>query len=234
MLKFAPLLLLALIAYVNFKLSSWHLLRRLSENSTALDDFRLEVLVRKMAKTAGISNIRVRIFEVEAINGLATADGGIFLTRGFINKYHNGDVSAEELASVIAHELGHVAMGHSKNRLADVTASASVLWILRVLLGRLIPFIGPWIASFLAGAYRNRLSQINEYEADAYASALLIRTEISTEPQKSLFQKLEGLTASYGEKPAKWLRSHPTPEDRIAAIEANEAKWGVAGPRSQT
>ncbi|MDH5798328.1 MAG: peptidase M48, partial [Paracoccaceae bacterium] len=37
--------------------------------------------------------------------------------------------------------------------------------------------------------------------------------------------KLEGLTkTNMGAVPA-WLMSHPKPQERIAAIEKNEAKW---------
>jgi putative metalloprotease len=53
---------------------------------------------------------------------------------------------------------------------------------------------------------------------------LLIKAGIGTEPQKSLFRKLEGLTGVGGGMPA-WLMSHPKTEERIRAIETNEARW---------
>ena len=56
-------------------------------------------------------------------------------------------------------------------------------------------------------------------------SALLIKAGIGTEPQKSLFRKLEALTANRAEGVPAWMLSHPKAEERIAAIEANEARW---------
>ena len=85
------------------------------------------------------------------------------------------------------------------------------------------------IANGLATLLAARLSRSDEYEADAYASALLTKAGIGTGPQKSLFQKLEALTkTNMGAMPA-WFLSHPKTKERIAAIERNEAKWGVAG-----
>ena len=46
-----------------------------------------------------------------------------------------------------------------------------------------------------------------------------------TGPQKSLFRKLEALTQNRAEGVPAWLLSHPHVEERIAAIEANEARW---------
>jgi putative metalloprotease len=93
-----------------------------------------------------------------------------------------------------------------------------------MVLGRFIPGVGPWIAGMLTSLIAARLSRTDEYEADAYASALLHKSGIGVEPQKTLFTKLEKLTGARGGSPA-WLLSHPKTEERIKAIEANVAKW---------
>ncbi len=82
------------------------------------------------------------------------------------------------------------------------------------------------IANSVIALLAARLSRSDEYEADAYASALLTKAGIGTGPQKALFSKLEALTkTNMGTMPA-WLLSHPKTAERIKAIEANEAKWG--------
>jgi len=53
----------------------------------------------------------------------------------------------------------------------------------------------------------------------------LVKSGIGTGPQKTLFAKLESLTGGIGPGAAAWLMSHPKTQDRIAAIEALEAKW---------
>ena len=160
-------------------------------------------------------------------NGLAAPDGRIFLTRGFLAARARGEVTSEELASVIAHELGHVALGHIRRRMIDFTGQNAVFVVLSAFLNRFLPFIGIWIANLISTALMARLSRRDEFEADAYASALLVKAGIGTAPQKSLFVKLEALTGARGAGVPVWLRSHPHAPERIAAIEAMEARWGV-------
>ena len=75
------------------------------------------------------------LYEIEPVNGLAAPDGRIFITRGFYNKFRQGAVSAEELASVIAHELGHVALGHSRRRMIDFSGQNALRTALSMVLG---------------------------------------------------------------------------------------------------
>jgi len=158
------------------------------------------------------------------VNGLAAPDGRIFLTRGFLNRKMRGEVTPEEMAAVIAHEMGHVALGHTRRRMIDFTGQNAVFVVLSAVLNRLLPFIGIWIANLISAALAARLSRRDEFEADAYATALLIKAGIGTAPQKSLFRKLSAMTGGGGGMP-QWLLSHPSTEDRIAAIEANERRW---------
>ncbi len=228
MLKFTPILLAVLYAVAMYRFSVWRTSRELDAKSTELADGRLRALCDRLAGALDLDRIRVHIYEIDPVNGLAAPDGRIFITRGFYDKYRRGEVSGEEIASVIAHELGHVALGHSRRRMIDFSGQNALRTALAMVLGRFLPGIGVWIASGIASLLAARLSRSDEYEADAYATALLMRSEIGTAPQKSLFRKLEALTGARGATPA-WLLSHPKTDDRIAAIEANEARWLADG-----
>ena len=107
----------------------------------------------------------------------------------------------------------------------DFSGQNALRVLLMTILGRLLPFIGIWIANILTTALAARLSQRDEFEADEFASALLIKAGLGTEPQKSLFAKLDALTKNSGEGVPAWLLTHPKTPRRIAAIEANEARW---------
>ena len=231
MLKFTPILLAILYALAMYQFSSWRTKRELDARSTELADPRLKKLTDKMAAALGVERIRVHLYEVDVVNGLAAPDGRIFLTRGFFEKYRRGEVSAEELASVIAHELGHVALGHSRRRMIDFSGQNAIRVALATVLGRLVPGLGIWVANMLTTLLAARLSRQDEYEADAYASALLVKSGIGTGPQKSLFAKLETLTGMRGAGMPAWLMSHPKTQERIAAIEALEARWTRELPR---
>lgn len=225
MIKVVPILLAVLYGLAMYRFSVWRTSRELDTNSTELADPILKVLMDRMAKALDIERIKVHIYEIEPVNGLAAPDGRIFITRGFFNKYRAGEVSSEEMATVIAHELGHVALGHSRRRMIDFSGQNAMRTALAMILGRFIPGVGPWIAGALTSLLAARLSRTDEFEADAYASALLMKAGIGTGPQKSLFHKLETLTGARGETTPAWMLSHPKTKQRIAAIEANEIKW---------
>ena len=228
MIKFLPVILAVAYALLMWRFSVWRTAKMLDANSQPLTDPSLLRLTDRMATALDIPKIKVNVFEIEAVNGLAVADGRIFLTRGFLNRKARGEVTAEELASVIAHELGHVALGHTRRRMIDFTGQNAVFIMLSALLNRFLPVIGVWIANLISTALMARLSRRDEFEADAYASALLVKSGIGTAPQKSLFRKLDALTKNAGAGIPAWLLSHPHTSDRIAAIEAAEKRWSVA------
>ena len=225
MLKFTPILLAILYALAMYHFSVWRTRRELDAKSSELADPRLKRITDRLAAALDLERIRVSIYEIAPVNGLAAPDGRIFITRGFYDRYRQGEVSAEEMASVIAHELGHVALGHSRRRMIDFSGQNALRTALAMVLSRIIPGIGALIAAGLTSLLAARLSRSDEYEADAYASALLIKAGIGTEAQKSLFGKLDALTKGRSGGPPAWLLSHPKTDERIAAIERNEARW---------
>lgn len=228
MFKVTPILLALLYAVVLYRFSVWRTTRELDTRSTELADPRLKPVIDRLARALDVPRVRVHLYEIDPVNGLAAPDGRIFLTRGFYRKFQSGEVSAEELASVIAHELGHVALGHSRRRMIDFSGQNALRAALAMLLSRFLPGIGLWVSNMLTTLLAARLSRGDEYEADAYAAALLTKAGIGTAPQKSLLAKLEGLTTgtggSGGTMPA-WLMSHPKTPERIAAIARLEDRW---------
>ncbi|MFY0618824.1 M48 family metallopeptidase [Shimia sp.] len=228
MIKFMPILLALVMGILSFKFSAWRTTKELAAKSTELADPKLNPLIKDMAKALDLPRIRVHIYEIEPVNGLAAPDGKIYLTRGFYDRYRQGDVSAEEMASVIAHELGHVALGHSRRRMIDFSGQNALRTALAMVLNRFLPGLGAVISGAALSLLMARLSRADEFEADAYASALLVKSGIGTAAQKSMFEKLSHLTGARGASTPAWLLSHPKTEERIGAIEKLERDWGIA------
>ncbi|TJZ92899.1 M48 family metallopeptidase [Paracoccus gahaiensis] len=225
MMKFLPLILLGLYLVAMWFFSAWRLKKDLNEKATPLRHPRLTPMLKRLGDAMDLPPIQAHVYEVEPVNGLAAPDGRIFLTRGFIRKLDACEVTAEEMASVIAHELGHVSLGHSRRRMIDFAGQNAIRLALAGVLGRFLPGIGTWIANAVATAVAARLSRQDEFEADRFASALMIKAGLGTDPQKSLFRKLDKLTGSAGAGAPAWFLSHPPTARRIAAIEAHEARW---------
>lgn len=225
MLKLIPLLLPILYALLMVQFSVWRTKSMLAAASKPLREPALKDAFAPLATALGQAEIRVNVFDTPAINGLAAPDGQIYLTTGFIRAYHAGQVSAPELAAVVAHELGHVSLGHMRRRMIDFTGQNAVFVMLSALLGRALPVVGIWIARALSTALMARLSQRDEFEADAFAAALMIKSGYGTGPQISLFQRLDVLTGTT-QRPPDWMASHPKTQARIDAIKAAETRWG--------
>ena len=225
MLKFAPILLALIYGLAMYRFSVWRTSRELDAQSSELADPTLNPILNKMAKALDLPRVRVHIYEIDPVNGLAAPDGRIFITRGFYKKFTQGDVSGEEIASVIAHELGHVALGHSRRRMIDFSGQNALRTAIAMVVGRFVPGVGPWIANMLTSLLAARLSRSDEYEADAYAAALLTKAGIGVAPQISLFRKLDALTQSQAGRAPAWLLSHPKTEERIAELEKLESRW---------
>ncbi|MDA8760779.1 M48 family metalloprotease [Amylibacter sp.] len=224
MLKFSPILIAILWAVIMYYISAWRTKLEMDSKSTLLNDPPLEALTNQMADTLDLSRIKVHIYEIEPINGLAIPDGRIFITRGFMKKYYNGEITAPELASVIAHELGHVALGHTKRRMIDFSSQNAIRVALAMFLSRFLGGFGTLIANTLTKFITARLSRKDEYEADAYAAALLTKAKIGIEPQISMFEKLEKLNVE-GNSSMAWMMSHPKTKDRISAIKKLKKEW---------
>ncbi len=223
--KLLPLLLIVAYGLATWVFSVWRMKRDLDQRSRPLDHPGLRPVVARLAAALGVPRLPVHVYEVAPVNGLAVPDGRVFLTRGFMDQFEAGRVTAEELASVIAHELGHVSLGHTRRRMIDFTGLNAARVVLGGLLGRLLPGVGVWLAGLIASAFAARLSRQDEYAADRFASALMIRAGFGTGPQKALFAKLADLTGAMGPGAPVWLASHPPTQARIQAIEANEARW---------
>ena len=140
MLRITPILLAVLYAFAMYRISVWRTHRELDAKSTELADPALKRMTDRLAAALGIDRVPVYIYEIDPVNGLAAPDGRIFITRGFYRKFLNGEVSAEEMASVIAHELGHVALGHARRRMIDFSGQNALRAALMMLLNRFIPF----------------------------------------------------------------------------------------------
>ena len=218
-----PIVLAGLYGIVMFQFSAWSLKRQLSSQSNPLIDKNLEKIMAKFANVLEVEKIRLNIFETDPINGLAAPDGRIFITRGFYNKYQNGEITVEEMSSVVAHELGHVALGHIRRRMIDFSGQNAVRVALGTLLSRLIPGLGGFIAGIIGNLLMARLSRRDEYEADEYAAALMIKSGLGIEPQISMFKKLDKISNLQGSVPA-WLMSHPSTKERINSIKKTHAK----------
>jgi putative metalloprotease len=215
--KLLPVILMLGWAWFTMRSSEKGLLRDLDRKSTPLDSGPLLSALRRFRGAMDAQDIRVAIYEQDAINGLAAPDGRIVLTRGLVDRYREGTFTVSELAAVIAHEIGHVALGHVARRKrawqAEMAVKAAAGFILPPALMRVVNMGWGYLARF----FHMGLSRRDEYEADAFAVALMKRAGFDPRASVTLLEKLDRM--GNGGAPIEWLASHPANTKRIAAVE---------------
>lgn len=225
MTRLLPFLLLVLSLFAMIRFSAWQSGRTLRRRSRPLRNDQVEALMGRLARTAGIDAIEVRLLDMPSVNGLATPSGEIYITTGLFKKFQARQITGPELASVIAHELGHLALGHTKRRIIDVTGAQTLHLVLGSVLNRFIPVIGWFVARWVSMFLMSRLSRKDEFDADAYATALMLRSGLGAEPQMRMLEKLHQLVPQSAMQELSWLASHPPVAERTEAIRANAARW---------
>ncbi|MEM7547108.1 MAG: M48 family metallopeptidase [Pseudomonadota bacterium] len=218
-----PVLVATLWGWFMWRVSLSKMKSDLDANSTLIDEPELEATIRRLGRQVGIEHLQAYLYKMDVVNGLAAPDGRIFITTGLFDRYKRGEFTAQELGSVIAHELGHVARGHSRRRMIDWTGQNAARMALGMILSRFIPFVGFHIANFLATFLMARLSRRDEFEADEYASALMVKAGFGTDAQITMFEKLDKLMPGRGG--VAWMASHPPTPERIEAIKRRDADW---------
>jgi len=178
-------------------------------------------------KTIHISNLtgsrlarcvanRFRTFNFEIVKGaepnaFALPGGFIFVT-GPLAELCNGD--NDELAFILAHEMGHVIRGHAMKRIISNTAINIASHSVSIR-GRLAGWIQKAGVQFLESAYSREL----ESEADKLGVLLTDAAGYNPEGAVQLFRRLAKLNRTENQSgPGSYFSSHPAFEERIGNI----------------
>jgi predicted Zn-dependent protease len=155
--------------------------------------------------------IAIRVYNIPVMNAFAMPGGRIVMTGELIRKAE----TPEEVAGVLAHELGHVVHLHSEAQLVRATG-------LQLLIAIATGGGGDMISSLAGLATILRYTRQAEAEADAFALTALENAAIDPMGLKRFFElvlKEEGKawTGAFG-KIEGALATHPGTEERIKAI----------------
>ncbi|MHA7877229.1 M48 family metallopeptidase [Roseivivax sp.] len=154
--------------------------------------------------------LSVHVLDHEMVNAFALPGGFVVLFRGLLEEAG----SAEEVAAVLAHEVGHVV---SRDPTRHALRSAGSIGVLGLIFG---DFAGGAAVLFLANQLiEAQYSQAAETGADAYAHEMLLNAGLSPAALGRMFDTFRDLDGEPPEIMAHFM-SHPDLADRIAAAEA--------------
>jgi len=170
---------------------------------------------RRLVTAAGADPDAFHFFVVSEIqpNAFAIPGGYVFVFDGLLAKLN----SEEELAGVLAHEIGHVTHNHFFKDDTKVNA-LTLATIAAILLSR-----GSGAAASIAMATtisaQLQFSRENEEEADASAILYLKRAGYDPKGMLHFFQTLLNYERINGVEIPAYLETHPALEDRIHLVE---------------
>jgi predicted Zn-dependent protease len=143
-------------------------------------------------------------------NAIALPGGRIYLFEGLLRRANDVD----EIAGVLAHEIGHVAHRDGLRKVIQTSGSAFLLGLLfgDVTGAGALIFLG---RALIDSSYSRNAEMI----ADRYAADIMLSLGRSPKPMGAFLLRVTG-----GQKndPLPFLASHPVSEDRLKALGARE------------
>lgn len=160
------------------------------------------------------------VFKIDSPNAFALPGGRIGVNSGMLKLASTQD----QLAAVMAHEVGHVIANHGNERISQTLAVQGAL----VLGSEIIDWKGPK-GQILMGAlglgaqvgYLLPYSRIHESEADLIGLKLMAEAGFNPQAAVELWINMQKLGSS---QPPEFFSTHPSHETRVEKLQKNMAE----------
>lgn len=181
----------------------------------------LQTLVTRLQDGSGSKmKFDVKVADTQVVNAFAAPGEQIVIMRGVLDKAE----SADEVAGVLAHEMGH---GQEMHPEASIVRILGLTALTEFILGG----SGGTLANIGLLLTQNSYSRQAEREADAHALKTLKAAGISTAGFAAFFrrvakisgEKTDQTSSGAGDIAIDMIRTHPATKDRIAIVEAQPA-----------
>lgn len=203
---------------------------RIAMAQQMLRDAETELFIRNLStpifEAAGLDPKAVKIYLINSSEMNAFVAGGqnMFLYSGLIMKSD----TANQLVGVIAHETGHIALGHSARR-GELGQGANAMAIISMLLGAAAIVAGAGDAGIglIMGGQGSaqrlmlRNSRVWEATSDQAGASYLKAAGMSGRGLVEFFEKLRGQEYIMQVNQNPYVRTHPLTGDRIAKLKRN-------------
>lgn len=163
------------------------------------------------------------VVDDDEVNAGATYGGHILVNTGLILAAEN----MSELAGVMGHEVGHVALRHMARSHYRRMGTGFLATLARIGLGMFVGYGASMATDLLAVSYLNSYGRDHEREADQFAVQVLPQAGIHPIGLATFFETLSAERGGGG--PPAFLSSHPAPAERIANTRKMIAEYDIGG-----
>ena len=154
-----------------------------------------------------------RVVDDPAVNAFALPGGFVYVTRGLLTHL----TSEAELASVVGHEIGHVTARHTAAEMSKQQLIGLGLAVGSMANSQVAKYAGA--ANQALGILYLKFSRDDESQADQLGLRYMRRANYDPREMPQVFHMLDQLTtAEGGARLPTWLDTHPSPANRISAI----------------
>jgi len=176
------------------------------KNNDQLDS-AMFVITHRLLDSIGLTDYdyHIRVVDDKQVNAFTLPGGNIFINKGLIEFSDQ----PEEVAAVLAHEIGHVEHRHVVSKLIKEFGLAIIFSIITGGDAVLLTELSKTVVSSV-------FDRKQEREADRYALELMERSHINPKSMAAFFRKLNREGMSYDEK-LEILMTHPHHNSRIKA-----------------
>jgi predicted Zn-dependent protease len=160
-----------------------------------------------------------KIIDASVVNAFAVPGGYVYFSRGILAALNN----EAELASVIGHEIGHIAARHSAQQYSKAQLAQIGLGVGSILIDSSILTS---LAQLGVGMLFLRFSRDNERQADDLGVEYASKAGYDAMQMANFFETLERMNPGSDRSGLPgWFSTHPNPEDRIQAVRARAKEW---------
>jgi predicted Zn-dependent protease len=177
-------------------------------------------LTQNLARNSDVRfPVTIKVIDDETINAFTLPGGFLFVNTGMIRLSE----SEAELASVLSHELGHVAARHYA-RQASREQLVNGATIPLILLGGPIGMASRQIASAAVPMGMFKFSRDFETEADMLGIQYLYKSGYDPSASIDMFERVEAAETRHHGSVSQLFQTHPLTGDRIAKTQQNIQK----------
>ncbi len=171
---------------------------------------RLIVQAGAMYAPSGQWQWSVAVLDEPELNAWCMPGGKMAIYTGII---HQLKLTDDEIAQIMGHEIAHALLGHGRERMSRAIAMQGGILLGSAVAGRDLSGLTP--VADIALTLPN--SREGETEADRYGIELAARAGFDPRSAVRLWEKM---SAASGNGPPQFLSTHPSPGNRMQALDA--------------